>query len=433
VQDFIAALRGLTVRGRCFISAGLTCCVTAVVIGEHDLLRVGLLLVVLPILAAAFVSRTRYRLACSRRIYPPRVDAGSAVSVRVRLDNVSRLPSSALLVEDEIPHRLGGRARFVVGRIEPGGSRDLSYRLHAQLRGRYRIGPMSIRLTDPFGLCELSRAFRSSDELVVAPTIEQLPAVHRPGSLSRSVARHLTSSVVSEDDVTTRPYQSGDDLRRVHWKTTARAGELMVRREEHPPTGGATVLLDTREQSWAAGGPPLAFEWAVSATGSIAIHLTGSGGAVRLIYATGVAATGTATTVTALLDALATVTTSESESPWPALAAMRTARRGTLVAVLGRTDAATAASIAAARPRSAPAIAVLADLTSWGADASAAEDLEVARSAFARQGWAVLVASRGTTLAGLWPQLPAASAVAARTGRGDTPVQSEKSEKTAAW
>nr|MDT0666463.1 DUF58 domain-containing protein [Micromonospora sp. DSM 115978] len=161
MHDFVAALRGLTVRGRCFVSAGATCCLIAFILGEHDLLRVGVLLLFLPVAAAAFVCRTRYRLACTRRIDPPRVQAGGPVSVRIRLDNVSRMRSSALLVEDEAPHRLGSRARFVLDKIEPGGTRDLSYRLRAQLRGRYQIGPMSIRLTDPFGLCELSRAFRS--------------------------------------------------------------------------------------------------------------------------------------------------------------------------------------------------------------------------------------------------------------------------------
>jgi uncharacterized protein (DUF58 family) len=412
VRDFIAALRGLTVRGRCFVSAGLTCCVTAVVIGEHDLLRVGMLLVVLPVLAAAFISRTRYRLACSRRVEPGRVDAGSTVTVRIRLDNVSRLPSSVLLVEDETPHRLGERARFVIDKIEPGGSRDLSYRLRAQLRGRYRIGPMSIRLTDPFGLCELCRAFRSSDELLVAPVIEQLPPIRPAGPAAAGAARRRAACASGEDDVTTRPYRWGDDLRRVHWKTTARAGELMVRREERPDVGGAAILLDTREQSWDAGAPNAAFEWAVGAAGSIAVHLAAGGGEVRLIHGAGVAAAGTFAAVAPLLDDLATVTTSPATTLRPAAAALRSPRHGTLVAVLGRIDAATADLVAAARPRSAPGLAVLVD---QGGAAGAGADLDAAAAVFGRRGWAVLVGGAGTKLAELWSTLPAASA-AARTG-----------------
>jgi uncharacterized protein (DUF58 family) len=403
VRDFAAALRGLTVRGRSFVAAGAACAGSAVMLGEQDLLRVAVLLIGLPVFAAAFVSRTRYRLACTRRLDPPRVSAGGTVSVRIRLDNMSRLPSSVLLVEDSVPTSSEAETRFVLDRIEPGGTRDLSYELRAYYRGRYQLGPMTIRLADPFGFCELSRAFRSRDDLIVAPTIEKLPAA-RSGHASLASQRRRIA-LTGDDESTTRPYRSGDDLRRVHWRTTARMGELMIRREDRPQTGGATVLLDTRMTAWADEGPEAPFEWAVSAAGSVGVHLARGGYGVRLVTPEGLAATAPAKLVGPLLDELAVVTPIPATSLRPAYAAVSAGDGGTLVAVLGRTDPATAVTIAALRPRSAPAIAVLVDVTRWRADPAATADLEACQAALTRSGWAVLVGGLGTPLGELWPRV----------------------------
>ncbi|MCL9796793.1 DUF58 domain-containing protein, partial [Frankia sp. AgKG'84/4] len=341
MRDFVAALRGLTLRGRSFLAAGAACGVSAVVLGEQDLLRVGLLLASLPVLAAAIVCRTRYRLSCTRRLEPRRVTAGEQVGVRIQLANVSRSPSSVLLVEDSAAAGLGGGARFVLGRIEPGGRRDVSYSLHATARGRYQIGPMAIRLGDPFGLCELSRSFRSLDELIVAPAIERLPAGLSRGSSSPNTDQRRRSGLIGVDETTTRPYRSGDDLRRVHWKTTARAGELMVRREEHPQTSAAAVLFDTRARAWLGEPGAEAFEWAVSAVGAVGLQLVREGYRVRLLTDRAVATVISGTAVAGLLDELSTLTPTPTESLGPALTALRqpAGERGAmLVAVLGHPE-----------------------------------------------------------------------------------------------
>ncbi|WP_462203444.1 DUF58 domain-containing protein [Frankia sp. CcWB3] len=434
VRDFVAALRGLTIRGRSFVAAGIACAASAAVLGEQDLLRIGLLLILLPVLAAAFVCRTRYRLACTRRLEPSRVTAGDRVSVRIRLENVSRSPSSVLLVEDAAADGLGGGVRFVLGRIEPGGSRDLSYVLHAGMRGRYQIGPMAIRLGDPFGLCELSRSFRSLDELVVAPPIERLPSARPTGAARVSTQLRRPTGLAGENETTTRPYRSGDDLRKVHWKTTARRGELMVRREEHPQTGGATILIDTRARAWPDRGPSASFEWAVSAVGAIGVHLVRGGYRVRLLADQGLAAIAAGGTVGGLLDELSTLTPAPTESLHPSLAAGRRQadHGGMFVAVLGHTDAPTAAALAGLRPRSAPAIAVLVDVASWSTAAAApkiAADLGTTHAVLTRAGWAVLVAAAGTSLAAMWPRVAArargtggvgASSAAGVSGRAGT-------------
>ncbi|MEX5637354.1 DUF58 domain-containing protein [Parafrankia sp. FMc2] len=408
MRDYLSAVRGLTVRGCAFLAAGGASVVAAVVIGEQDLIAVALLLAGLPLLAAAAVARTRYRLACTRRLEPGRVTAGDTVSVRIRLDNVSRLRSSVLRVEDVTPH-LGHRARFVVDRIEPGGSRDLSYSMRAEARGRYQVGPLTIRLTDPFGLCELERSFRSKDDLTVAPALERLPLVPPVGlsALNNKVRRATVR--IGDEESSTRPYRSGDDLRKVHWKHTARLGELVVRRDERPLTGAAAVLLDTRAGAWPQSDhPDDPFSRAVSAAGSIAVNLARSGYGVRLITDSRVAATGPGNAVGALLDQLAVIMPAPVTALNPALALLRSAEHsGLVVAVLGRTDQATASLVAGARPRNAPAIAVLVD-TAYGDGADAptvSSDIELSRSVLSRNGWTVLVADRTTRLADTWPAI----------------------------
>jgi uncharacterized protein (DUF58 family) len=92
------ALAGLTTRGRSFVAAGATAIVCAVALGERDLLRAGVLVLALPLLCTLAVSRTRYRLACARRLEPARLPVGREARVDLRLENVSRLPSGRLMV-----------------------------------------------------------------------------------------------------------------------------------------------------------------------------------------------------------------------------------------------------------------------------------------------------------------------------------------------
>jgi len=94
---------------------------------------------------------------------------------------------------------------------------------------------LSLRFADLFGLVELTRSFTTTDALVVTPTVTPLPAIRLGGDWAGGGdSRARSISTMGEDDVTTREYRHGDDLRRVHWRSTARYGELMVRREEQP-------------------------------------------------------------------------------------------------------------------------------------------------------------------------------------------------------
>jgi len=168
-------LAAFTTRGTSFLAAGAAASLAGLFLGERDLVSVGIFLLVLPLFSALAAGRARYRLSCVRSISPPRVAAGQSALVRVHLENVSRLPTGLLLAEDTVPYALGTRPRYVLNGIERGGSRELSYPLRSDLRGKFVVGPLEIRIADAFGLVELGRSFSSRTTFVVTPKVVPLP------------------------------------------------------------------------------------------------------------------------------------------------------------------------------------------------------------------------------------------------------------------
>ncbi|WP_322766395.1 DUF58 domain-containing protein, partial [Frankia sp. Cr1] len=225
----------------------------------------------------------------------------------------------------------------------------------------------------------------------MTPPVEVLPRTRPGGNGTINTHRHRHVSTAGADDFSTRAYQPGDDLRRVHWRTSARTGALMVRQEEGFRPSSATLFLDTRSDAWADRGPVSPFEWAVGAAASIAVHLTGTGQTVRLLCgnATTPAAARGSRNPTTLLDTLAVVDTTDTLSIHGARSRLQAADNAIVVAIIGQTDPAQAAVLARARPRDATAIAVLVDVATWGADASAGgkETLQAHRAIFQRHGW----------------------------------------------
>src|SRR6266566_3176070 len=305
---------GITTRGRAFFAAGVAVGALGLGLGQRELVSLSGVLVFLPLLSALAAGRARYRVQCRRQIAPARVPAGQAATVTIQLDNVTRLPTGLLLAEDTIPYSLGTRPRFVLDRIEAGGSRRITYRLQSDRRGKFAIGPLNVRVADAFGLVRLGRL------------------VALPGTLV--VPRASTAAAAGEDDVVPRAYRDGDELRRVHWRSTARYGELMVRREEQRWRNRAILFLDTRGGAHAGRGPSSSFEYAVSAAASIGVHLAREGISGDFVTDAGpVSAEGPFEDV--LLDSLAVVRPSRLSSIVPALADGQGGSSGLLIAVLG--------------------------------------------------------------------------------------------------
>ncbi|MEV8288748.1 DUF58 domain-containing protein [Streptomyces niveus] len=413
-----AALGGLTTRGRSFFAAGVAAAVCAYVLGQSDLLRVGMLLAVLPLVCVGVLHRTRYRVAGSRRLSPSRVPAGSEARVHLRMDNVSRLPTGLLMLQDHVPYVLGPRPRFVLDRVEAGGRREVSYRVRSDLRGRYPLGPLQLRLSDPFGMCELTRSFSAQDSLTVIPRTDPLPPVRLAGATSGyGDGRQRSLSLAGEDDVIPRGYRHGDDLRRVHWRSTARYGELMVRREEQPQRARCTVLLDTRGLAYQGAGPDSAFEWAVSGAASTLVHMLERGFAVRLLTDSGSSVPGegadgfagstqeSADAAGLMLDTLAVVDHSDGAGLSRAYDVLRGGSEGLLIAFFGDLDEEQTAVAGRMRHRSGAAVAFVLDSSGWLQDGGEPPARVEDRLRQLREsGWTALAVPAGAALPDLWQQ-----------------------------
>ena len=167
----------------------------------------------------------------------------------------------------------GGRrhARFLLPPLAPGATARAAYRVPTERRGRYEIGPLRASVGDPFGLS--SRTWRAADldEVIVQPRVhEVMPLPEGGGDDLDSDDRRVVGQLdVSGEFLMLREYASGDDLRRVHWKSTARHQRLMIRQDESRRRAPVLVLLDVRSSTHDRAS----FEIAVEAVASIATSL----------------------------------------------------------------------------------------------------------------------------------------------------------------
>jgi uncharacterized protein (DUF58 family) len=429
------ALAGLTVRGRAFVAAGTTAIVCAVLLDQAALARVGVLVLVLPLITAWVVGRNRYRLALVRTVSPQLVAAGQPARVSLALSNEGRTPNGALLLEDQVPYVLGTRPRFVVEGISSGWRRTVTYQVRSDVRGRFEIGPMSVRVTDPFGLVELGRTFRTTVSLTVTPRTVALPQIPLGGAWTGSGDnRPRAFATGSAEDVTVREYRRGDDLRRVHWRSSARVGELMVRREEQPWQSRATLVLDNRAQSHRGQGIASSLEAAVSAAASIAVHLTHRGFAVRLVTATGEDLASAwhqreADLNTApLLEALAVVQPARQprlDTTWLS----EGAHGGLTVAVFGAVEVGDLPVLRRMQHQAGSALALALDVDAWvGAPAGPG-----AAPALGQHGWRAVTVSPRDRLDAVWQELGHTSTQSSRGDAGPaaptTPVTDRPEEQ----
>ncbi len=242
--------------------------------------------------------------------------------------------------------------------------------------------------------------------------VQALPAVRLTGEYAGSgESRARSVAVHGDDDAATREYRHGDDLRRVHWRSTARTGELMVRREEQPWESRATLVLDTRSAGHRGEGPTASFEWAVSAVASIAVHLRQQGYKLRMVTGSGIDVdAGEVDGDGLLLDYLAEV----QPDPRADIASLvdRVRHRtdgGLIIGVFGMLSAAEAELLGALRANNATCVGLLVDSSSWlhlPEPAREEADKQHAGTALAmlRGGWRVTSARHGDRLAAIWPQ-----------------------------
>ena len=288
--------------------------------------------------ATGYVRLARPRMEASRTLRPPRLHAGGAVGVELAVANTGGRTSPLLRAVDEFDHGRR-RARFQVAPLAPGETIRASYDLPVERRGIYQVGPLDLRVDDPFGLASRSVGQAGATALVVYPRIEVVDPL-LPGAADRRQEQAVASPALVGGDgdlYALREYQSGDDLRRVHWRSTAKRDELMIRHPETPGQGAATILLDLRQ----AAHSDETLEAAVSAAASIAHAAWRRRWPVRLVTTAGTDS-GLASGrphLEALLETLAAAGAHDSPGAGPLIAPPpRAGGRGGVLAVVTTTS-----------------------------------------------------------------------------------------------
>lgn len=296
MSDSSSALRRsrrlrFTLRGWCTLGAGIASILGGYSWGRSELLVVGALAVLLALGGFAVGWLRRPVLDVVRLFSPPVVSVGAPCHVTLRVHNAGMITTPTLMWNDAIPwHEEQTPNELPPLPVRPASRRtaSLEYVTHPPRRGLYAVGPLVVECADPFGMVRLHAAVGSADRITVVPAVVPLadggPVLVDGDGSAQLVQRRV---VGSDDDLSTREYRRGDALRRVHWRASARHGELMVRQEEHRSHPDARIIVDTRQGghpdaepdaiSWPPTAYSDAFEWSVRMLASLAMHLDEAG------------------------------------------------------------------------------------------------------------------------------------------------------------
>lgn len=324
----------LTGSGRAVLLVGLASCGAGWGFGYVEAVAVGVAALAAVVFALVW-TQPAPAVRAHREIVPGRVARHETAHGVVVLANTGSRALRGLRAED----RVAGTPMYPVDLppVPPGAEVRARYKLPTDRRGRVEVGPMLLVRGDPLGLARRVRESGAAEALLVRPRTIPLPV------LPAGRTHHLEgpTSDTAEDGTLTfhslREYVLGDDLRRVHWRSSARTGTLMVRRMIDVSLPTTTVVLDTH---LAAYRGPEAFETAVEVAASVAETAARNNFPVRILTGGGVLplVAGMETGADHLLDRLAMVAAEPEHRLSDALDVLERLRDGDTLVVASGTE-----------------------------------------------------------------------------------------------
>lgn len=244
-----------TARGWTVVAVGIGLVGGGLVATTSVAVSAGLLLLVLVVLGFAMAYLVAAPLRGNRTAPRAMVQVGEVYRERITLrgSTVAFAPRSTLLVREQLDDAFASvseaEAYVEVGPSVP--SAVFEVEALAMHRGRTAVGPVTIRVEDPFGLLRIDRPVVAAEEVVVVPASTPLSAMDT-GALAGAVSADegRVGQGGSADDSELRPYRPGDPIRRVHWGQSARRGELHVRQTTQAQPPEAVIALDLRRESY---------------------------------------------------------------------------------------------------------------------------------------------------------------------------------------
>jgi uncharacterized protein (DUF58 family) len=388
-------------------------------LGVPQLQVAAVALLVLIAGALVWIGVSPLRLEVSRAMEPAVLPFGGRTRITLVVRNTGRVPSPSAWLEDAVPGVLGHPRTYRLPVLTPHRMLDLATELDGVHRGRFVVGPLTATIRDPFGLVQRRRTIDSTAVLTVHPQVWPLPPGVPLGGASGAVASGPRRATIHGDDLADiREYVRGDDLRAVHWASTAHRGKLMVRRAEEATSPRATLLLDIRRQRHAGTGPDSSFEMAVATAASVLHHLSGRGRGVALLDrpTRDLAAPRPA-------DAWMPVLADLSPTDVDLTALLRqvatgAAGEGTLIAVVTIPDPAELTALVRAGRGASSRLAVLVDAPTFAAATTVDPAVERAIVGLRAAGWRVTTLAAGDRLDARWRDLLARGSIRVPAGPG---------------
>jgi uncharacterized protein (DUF58 family) len=247
---------------------------TARALGVPELQVAAVALLSLVAAAVTWVVLLPLRLEVHRSVHPTMIPADAPAVLELTLVNAGWLPTPSAWFEDQVPGVLARAPAVRLPVLLPRRARSLRLELRGGQRGRHVLGPAVVAVRDPFGLAERRRVLAGTVTLTVLPAVWPLPAgVPLGGATGQLPSGPRRPTTHGEDVADIREYVHGDDLRAVHWPSTAHRGRLMVRQAEEATVPRASVLLDLRRDRHHGTGPHASVEVTVATAASIVHHL----------------------------------------------------------------------------------------------------------------------------------------------------------------
>lgn len=377
------------------------------VLGLVELIALGVVAAALLIGCLILVRSSRLELSVGRVLHPSRVHVGSPSRVELTVRNQRKRATPVLRLRDDVSGTRG--ADLLVPPLAPNERTVAAYRLPTDRRGLVRVGPLKVVVGDPFGLATVATVGAPAVQLTVLPRVEDIEPLPRTSGPDPQAGVRRMNAVGRHGDefYALRPYTVGDDLRRVHWPSSARTDDLMVRQNEEPWQHRTTVLLDVRTSAHDDDS----LELAVSVAASVIMATAHREDLLRLMTTDGYDSehsTGMEHTQS-ILEHLAVVPASGSASLRRSVEVLQQqGRGGALVVVLAAVPDDDLVLVNSLRHRFGSLTVVHLDRSAWdreapvgAATAASAATLRVSRDAPFRTAWNGYVRARRGRTAGV--------------------------------
>ena len=335
----------MTRIGLAALVTGLFALVLGLAFGWRSFDAVGIGLLVVVLIGLVIITRPS-RLSIDRQIQPPRVPKGTPAIAFLTFANRGRSTVGVTVANQPFGDL---QVRTLIPRLRRGERGVRTYRLPTTRRGIFEVGPVEVTRRDPFELFRVSRRHGTTERIWVYPRVlgfRTLPVGQTPNLDGPSSDTSPQGTITFHR---LRDYVAGDDLRLVHWRSSARTGKLVVKHNVDTSQPYSVVLLDQRPDRYTAQS----FEDAVDVAASVLVAGSANKAPVELRLTDGTAIGGPRLRdVTPLVDHLTGVQPQAAGSLQTQLLGLRRLRGGTsLVVVTGVLDPDDLPYVAALRRR----------------------------------------------------------------------------------